>query len=77
MLQSFFKNERNQLHEQCLRIVYRDKKSSFEELLERDDFGSIHDQNIIFLAIEIFRVFKFISPKFVKEIFQFRDKMPY
>ena len=26
----------NRLHERCLRIIYCDKESSFEELLEKD-----------------------------------------
>ena len=34
-------------------------------------------QNFKFLAIEMFKVFKGISPQIVKEIFQFRDPMPY
>ena len=53
------------------------KKSNFEELFERDDSDSIHHQNIIFFVIEMFKVFKGISLQIVKEIFQFRDAMPY
>ena len=53
------------------------KKSNFEEPLERDDFVFIHHQNIRFLANETFKVFKGVNPKFVKEIFQFRDAVPY
>ena len=54
-----------------------DEKSNFEELLERDNPVSIHHQNIRFLAIEMFNVFSGISPRIVKEIFQFRDVVPY
>ena len=32
----------SRLYERCLRIVQFDKKSSFEELLERDSFVFIH-----------------------------------
>ena len=45
------------------------KKSNFEELLIRDGFVSIHNQNLRFLVIEIFKVFKSINPQTVKEIF--------
>ena len=38
---------------------------------------SIHPQNIRFPTIEIFKVFKGISPQIVKAIFQFRDAVPY
>ena len=39
-------NKINELHERCLRIVYSDNTSSFEELLETDNSVSVHHQNI-------------------------------
>ena len=36
----------NQLHERCLRIIYSDKKSSFDELLDKNESVSIHYQNV-------------------------------
>ena len=42
----------NRLHERCLRIIYNDKLSNFEELLHKDNFVSIHHNNIHALAIE-------------------------
>ena len=39
----------NRPHERCLRITYSDKKSSFEELLEKDGFVSIHREIFMFL----------------------------
>ena len=47
------------------------------ELLERDGSVSIHHQNIKYLSIEMFQVFKGISPQIIKKILQFRDAMPY
>ena len=38
---------------------------------------STHHQNFRFPAIEMFNVFKVISLLTVKEIFQFKDPMPY
>ena len=35
-------NKINRLHEQCLRIIYNDKTSTFKELLENDNSISIH-----------------------------------
>ena len=67
----------NKSHKRCLRIVYSSKISNFEGLLERDGSVSIDHQNIRILTIEMFKVFKWISPKIVNEIFQFRDAVPY
>ena len=36
----------NRLHERCLQIIYSDKKSSFDELLDKDESISIHHQNM-------------------------------
>ena len=45
--------------------------------VQRYASDSIHHQNIRFLVIEMFKVFKGISLQIAKEIFQFRDAMPY
>ena len=52
-------------------------QSFCDDLLERDGFVSIHHQNIRYLAIEIFKVFKGISPHIVKKNFQLRDTALY
>ena len=47
-------NKINRLHGCCLRIVYNDKLSNFEELLHRDNsVSSIHHNNIQVPAIKI------------------------
>ena len=38
-------NKTDRLHEQCLQILYNDKTSDFDELLEKDSSVSIHYQN--------------------------------
>ena len=40
------------LHESCFRLIYSDRKSSFEELLEKDGLVSIHNKNIQVVAGE-------------------------
>ena len=70
MLHSRTQNCRiNRLHERCLRIVYGDKSSSFEDLLIKDKSLTIHQQNIHFLAIEMFKIKQNISPSLLKDIF--------
>ena len=39
-------NKISRLHERCLRIIYNDKRSNFEELLVKDNSVSIHQINI-------------------------------
>ena len=38
---------------------------------------SIHHQNLQKLAIEMFKVFRGLSPEIVNELFQFRQQIPY
>ena len=50
-------NRINRLHERCLRIIYNDKHTSFEELLEKDKSVSIHQKNLQVLATEMFKIY--------------------
>ena len=45
----------NKLHERALRIVYNDTVTSFENLMIKDKYFTIHHQNIQLLVIEIYR----------------------
>ena len=46
-------NKVNNLHERYLRVIYNDERSSFRELLERDESTSIHNRNIQIFNITI------------------------
>ena len=61
----------NKLHERALRIVYGDHKTKFSELLNIDKSVTIHQRNLQYLLIEIYKVKKGISPTIMNEIFQF------
>ena len=50
------KNKVKYLHGRCLRLVYNDKQSSYEELLIKDGTVSIHHRNMQTLATEMFKV---------------------
>ena len=56
-------NKINRLHEHCLRVIYNDKTSSFEQLLENDNSVSIHHRNIQTLVIEMYQVTNGLSPE--------------
>ena len=46
-------NKINRIHERALRITCKDKCSTFQELLEKDNSLSIHHRNVQKPAIEI------------------------
>ena len=62
-------NKINRLHEKCLRIVYSDKTSSFEELLNKYRSATILKRNLQVLATEMFKDYRNVSPNLVAEIF--------
>ena len=70
-------NKINKLHERCLRIVYSDNTSSFEELLETDNSVSVHHRNIQVLATELYKIVNGFSPEIRKEDFPFNENSSY
>ena len=62
----------NRLHEKCMRLIYGDKTSSFEELLDQDKSVSIHNRNVQMLVTEMFKVYRGMSP-IISEVFRRRD----
>ena len=61
---------------QCLRIVYNDKKSNFNERLVKDSSVSIHHQKLQNKAFEIFKASRGLGLEIGNESFQFREQMP-
>ena len=74
---SSLNNKINRLHERCLRMIYIDKQSNFEELLVKDNFVTIHHRNIQRLAIQMYMVANSMSPDIMSEIFQLRKNTHY
>ena len=67
----------NRLHERCLRIMYSDKRSLFETLLEKDDSVSVHNQNLQILATEMYKIKNDLSPLIFTELFEQRNEQHY
>ena len=59
----------NRFHERCLRNVYNDKQSSFNELLTKNGSVSIHVKNLQILATEMYKVRNYLPPPIVKGLF--------
>ena len=66
-------NKINRLRKRCLRMIYNDKISNFEELLNKDNSVSIHHNNIHALAIEMYKVVNDMSPDIMNEVFKLRN----
>ena len=60
-----------------MRIIYSDKQSSFEALLEKDGSVSIHNRNIQTLAKEMFKIKNDLSPEIMTELFEQRNEHHY
>ena len=63
----------NHLHERALGIVYNDNESTFEDLLKKDNYVSIHHKNIRLLGIELYQVKNNLSTHLMSEIFNLRN----
>ena len=59
----------NKLHERALRIVYKNDKLNFQELLDKDNSFTIHQRNLQRLAIEMFKIKNNLSPLPMQELF--------
>ena len=70
-------NKINRLHERCLRIVYNDKQSSFNKLLEKDGSVSIHMRNIQILATERHKLINNLSPTNMNRVFKLNSDSHY
>ena len=70
-------NKIKHLHERCLRLIFSDKKSSYENLLEKDNSVSMHHKNIQALAIEMFKVKQKLCPEITSYIFMERRNNQY
>ena len=70
-------NKINKLHERCLRIVYNNNTSSYEDILEIDNSVSIHTRNLQSLAIELYKIVNGFSPDIMKDVFPFNTNSSY
>ena len=70
-------NKINNIHKRALRLVYQDKKSNLQDLLQKDNSVSIHMKNLQYLATEIYKVKHSLSSEIMKEVFIFQENENY
>ena len=58
----------NKIQERALRIVYKNSHADYETLLKLDNAVSIHQRNLQYLMIEIYKTKKNLNPSFMSEI---------
>ena len=63
---STYKNKINRLHEKCLQLIYNDKRSCLEDLLEKENFVFMHHKNIKALTMEMLKVHTKTSPEIMQ-----------
>ena len=61
------------IHERALRVKYQAYKSTFLELLQRDNSVTIHQRNLQVLATEIFKAKNDLSPEIIKEALELKE----
>ena len=73
MCQSRAKNNKiNHLHERYFRIIYNDKVSTFEQLLEKGSSVPTYTRNLHFLAVEMLKVVKGLATTIINDLFPFK-----
>ena len=65
-----YNNKINCLHERMLRIVYKDCKSYFVELLSEEKSFTVHHTNVQKLAIEMYKVKNELCTKIMLNLFK-------
>ena len=66
-------NNINRIDERALRIVYRDKKSTFKELLEKDNSVTVHVKHLQVLLTEMHKVQNKCSLEIMNKFFPINE----
>ncbi len=64
------------IQERALRFLLDDHKSTYDELLEKCQYTTLHIRRIKAIAMEVFKSLNNLNPKFMNEIFEIKE-IPY
>ena len=64
-------------HSWILCHIYKDKHSSYKELLEKDSSVSVYERNVQMLTTKLYKVSNSFSSPHINEIFKIRNKQRY
>ena len=67
-------NRINKIQEGALRLVYKDKKLTFDDILKLDNSVTLHQRNLQILATEIFKVKNSLAPEIMTEVFEIKEQ---
>jgi len=70
-------NKINRIQERALRMIYNDRTSSFDELLNKNGSVTVHVQNIRSLMIEMFKAKIGEGPEILSDIFERNNNPTY
>ena len=66
-------NRINKIQERALRLVYKDNKLTFNDLLKLDNSFIMHQRNFHILETEIFKVKNSLTPEIMTEVFEIKE----
>ena len=71
----YLNNELDNIHERTLPLIYIDHEKSFHSILTENNLKPIHQKNLEFLAIEIYKFQNDLSPPIMNDIFFSRQNI--
>ena len=71
----YLNNALNNIHERALRLIYNDHEKSFNSILTENNLKTIHQKNLEFLAIEIYKFQNGLSLPIMNDIFFSRQNI--
>ena len=71
----YLNNALNNVHERAPRLIYNDHEKSFHGILKENNLKTIHQKNIEFLTIEIYKFQNGLSPPIMNDIFFSRQNI--
>ena len=63
----------NSIHETALRVAYQDYKSTFLQLLQKDNSVTIHQRDLQVRTTEIFKAKNDLSLEIMKELYELKE----